>query len=96
MSDALPPVTRADLDNARRALGLNHSSVHLPPPPRITTQEANAAHVAALEAENARLRRMLARVVDEYARDAWNERSTTRAEVDAWIAALAQDESCTG
>jgi hypothetical protein len=35
---------------------VNHSSVHLVPPPRITTQEANAAHVAALEAEIVRLR----------------------------------------
>lgn len=47
--------------------------------------------VTALEAENARLRRILARVVDEYARDAWNERSTTRAEIDAWVATLEQE-----
>jgi len=57
MRDALPPVTAADLDKARQAMGLppTHPGDGAALPP-IVTQEANAARVAALEAEVARLR----------------------------------------
>jgi hypothetical protein len=39
---------------------MNNSTVHLAP--QIVTQQESAAHIAALEAENARLRALLAEV----------------------------------